>query len=237
MPKRSRVMDIKQASMLETRVFEDGCLDNEAMDAAAEFTFRDLKRWGFDLFSGWRDGEPAWFLAEVEDGRRAGDVWQEDALSYQAEAMHEALPDGAKLLGRLAMREGQARLLLALEGVEEALADIPAAELLIYSLSREGRFAVLGALRDVGRMTALEASHGQEGKAISLGDLPAVFHRVLREARELGRETGGGRIALAGFGRARDGRHRYRMHWLLPTLALFRGDVAEKADKLLDALP
>lgn len=28
MPKRSRVMDIKQASMLETRVFEDGCMDN-----------------------------------------------------------------------------------------------------------------------------------------------------------------------------------------------------------------
>ena len=237
MPKRSRVMDIKQASMLETRVFEDGCMDNDAMDTTVEFKFHDLKRWGFDLFSGKCSGDRAWFLAEVEDSRRAGDRWEAGARSYQAEVLHDALPEGAKLLGRLAMREGRARLLLALEGVEEALADIPAAELLIYSLSGEGHMAVLGALRDVGRMTALEASHGQGGKAISLSELPTTFHRTLREARALGRKTGGGRIALAGYGQARDGRHRYRIHWLLPTLALFRSDVSSKVDKLLDTLP
>lgn len=236
MPKRSRVLDIKQASMLETRVFEDGGKPDERV----EFVWRDLVRWGYDLVSGTRNGRSGWFLAEVEEGRKAGDSWQtETGESLRAERIHDALPEDTRLVGQLAMRDGRAMLRLSLAGaVEEGeLAELPAAEVLLYCLNKERRFRLLGALRDVGRLTALEASHGQEGKSRPLDELPAVFKRVLREARALGREVGGSRIALAGFGAARDGRQRYRMHWMLPTLALFRRDVSERVDALLDALP
>jgi len=54
MPKSSRVMALKQASTLETYVFEVESSDAEAL---MEFSYQDLKRWGFDLFFGNHDGK------------------------------------------------------------------------------------------------------------------------------------------------------------------------------------
>ena len=236
MGKRSRTFELKHATLLHTRVFEDG---DEAPETI-EFTYGDLKRWGYDLLSGTRNGQPAWFLAEEEDKRRAGDRYEdEEGVAFEVEALHEALPKDTKLMGRMVRRDGQARLALALEGAvqETWLAEIPAAELLLYYLSKKGLFRVMGALRDVGKLTTLEASHGQEGRAEPLEKLPRVFHRVLHDARKLNRELGAGRIALVGFGQAKDRRWRYRMLWMTPTLSLFDINTAEKIDHLLGALP
>ncbi len=236
MGKRSRTFELKHGTLLHTRVFEDG----DDAPETVEFDYGDLRRWGYDLLSGTRDGKAAWFLAEEEDGRRAGDRYEdEEGAVFEVEALHEALPKDTRLIGRMVHREGQARLALSLEGaVQEArLAEIPAAELLVYYLDKKALFRVLGALRDVGSLATLEASHGQEGRGVPLDALPRVFHRALHDARRLNRRLGAGRIAFSGFGRAKDGRWRYRMVWMLPTLALFDLDVAEKVDHLIGALP
>ncbi len=234
MSKRSRTLELKHSVLLESRVFEDG---GEIPDAVA-FSFRDLRRWGFDLFSGTRNAERAWFLDESDAGRKAGDRFRTEDGSFEIEQRHDALPDDTKLTGRLAMRDGRAMLALSLEGgVNEArLAEIPAGELLAWYLGKEGLFRILAAIRNVGSLAMLETGHGQEGKAQSLEAMPSVFRRVLREARKLNRELGAGRIALTGFGQARDGRWRYRMIWEMPTLALFDRDTAERIDKMLDAI-
>ncbi len=234
MSKRFRTLELKHSVLLESRVFEDGGRAPEE----AVFTFRDLKRWGFDLFSGKRNDEAAWFLDDADAARQAGDRFQTEAGDFEIGQRHDALPEDTRLVGRLAMREGRAMLALSLEGGvnEEKLAEIPAGELLAWYLGKEGLFRILAAIRNAGTLAMLECGHGQEGKAQSLEEMPAVFRRVLREARKLGRDIGAGRIALTGFGQARDGRWRYRMSWELPTLALFDRDTAERIDKLLETI-
>jgi len=234
MSKRSRTLEIKHSVLLETRVFEDG----GAMPETAGFTFRDLKRWGFDLLSGKREGQSAWFLAEAEEQRRAGENFETGEGHFEVEQKHDALPDDTRLTGRLIMQDGRAMLALSLEGRvnEKALAVLPAGEVLAWYLGKEGLHRILGAIRHAGTLTMLEAGHGQEGKAMPLDDMPAVFRRVLREARKLNRESGAGRIALTGFGQAKDGRWRYRLVWHLPTLALFDHGNAERIDQLLGSL-
>jgi len=76
---------------------------------------------------------------------------------------------------------------------------------------------------------------GQEGKPYPFEKLPNVARRFLREAKKVEKEAGFGRVALAYFGENKDGEPRFRVSWLLPTIALFEIDIAEKADKILAA--
>jgi len=234
MSKRSRVLEVKHSALLQSRVFEDGSDVPEEI----EFVYQDLRRWGFDLWSGKRDGASAWFLSEVEEKRKAGDRYQTEEGDFEIEMGHESLPPNTRLLGRLRMEDGRAWLMLSLQGgvQEERLARIPAAELLVWYLGKEGLFQIVGAVRNVGTLTMLETGRGQEGKGVPLEKMPAHFRQVLQKARKLNRELGAGRLAFTGFGQAKDRRWRYRLVWELPTLALFQRDTAERIDKMLEAL-
>jgi uncharacterized protein (UPF0128 family) len=57
----------------------------------------------------------------------------------------------------------------------------------------------------------------------------------LREAKKIEKEAGFGRIALSYWGENKDVEPRFRVSWLLPTIALFDNSIAEKTDKTLAA--
>jgi len=76
---------------------------------------------------------------------------------------------------------------------------------------------------------------GQEGNPCPVDRLPKIPRHFLREARRVEKEMGFGRIALAYFGENKDKDARFRVSWLVPTIALFELDIAEKIDKLLAA--
>ncbi len=234
MGKRARAFEVKHASVLGTLVYE---LEGETPDRV-RFSHRDLKRWGYDLVSGTRDGRAGHFLVEVEEQRRAGDAYQEEGKAFVIDAILDALPENTRLIGRIEMDDGTAWLALSLEDQagEQSLGRVPAAELLLYYLSKEGLHNLLAALDNVGTRTGLVRSRGQSGKALPHHALPRQFTGFLREARKLGRETGDSRITLACFGENKEGRQRYKLGWTLATLALFDRGRAERIDRLLGAL-
>ncbi len=231
--KRERLLELKERLFVETLVFEN------LGDPAGEriFRHRDLRRWGFDLLSGRRRGRPDRFLAPAAEGRRPGEVYERDAERFEVEEVLEELPPDTRLVGRILMRDGRAWLRLTLEGAEEAaLGELPAGELLLGYLRASRHHRLLASLHDLGRLAELTRSRGQEGRAQPFDQLPGNFRQFLRQAREIGRVLGAGRVALAYFGRNKDDEPRYRLSWLVPTLALFDTDTAEKIDRLLDSL-
>ncbi len=231
--KGNRLLELKERLFVETLVFE------HLGDPPEErrFRYRDLERWGFDLLSGRRQGKRSRFLAPASEARKVGDVYESGAERFEVEEVLEDLPPDSRLLGRIVMRDGCARLRLSLEGSDGSeLGELAAGELLLGYLRASRNHRLLAALHDLGRLAELVSSNGQEGRAQPFDRLPGGFRQFLRHARELGREWGAGRIALAYFGRNKDGKPRYRLSWLVPTLALFDVSTAENIDKLLDSL-
>ncbi len=234
MSRRTRVFEVKSATVMETLVYEWIVTPEERI----EFHYADLEHWGYDLASGRRDRHGAYFLAEVEEGRRAGDRYEEEGRCYEIDEVLSALPAEMRLMGRIEMHDGKACLALELSRDQalHALGRLPAAELLFYYLDKQRLHRLMGALQDVGRLTTLAHSRGQSGRALPYEALPPEFHHFIREARGIARKMGAGRIALACFGQNKDRRQRFHLTWQVPTLALFDLSYAKRIERLLETL-
>ena len=229
---------LKQQLMRESLVFE--YLGDPPLKR--RFVFKDLRRWGFDLFAGRRGGTPGYYLADQEDKRRTGERFTREGEEYEIDEILDALPPKARLLGRIRMEEGHALLDLSLaeKGTADedapVIASLPAAALLLGYLRKRRCHRLFAALANCGRLSEMTQGSGQMGRAQSYAALPARFRHFVKEARKIGQEAGAGRISLAYFGENKERRPRYRLSWLLPTLALFDTDLAERIDRMLDAL-
>ncbi|RMF74942.1 MAG: TIGR00703 family protein [Alphaproteobacteria bacterium] len=230
--------ELKQRLMEESLVFEH--LGDPPV--TRRFLFKDLQRWGFDLFAGTRNGDYGYYLTDAAAGRRAGDRFEEEEARYEVEEVLQALPPKTRLLGSIRMAEGRAILDLSLaadaQQDEDApvFASLPAARLLLGYLRKQRRHRLFAALANCGRLTELTQSNGQIGKAMSFDALPPRFRQFVKDARRIGREAGAGRVSLAYFGENKDRSARYRLSWLVPSLSLFDTDLAERMDKMLEAL-
>ncbi|BCX88315.1 conserved hypothetical protein [Methylomarinovum tepidoasis] len=222
--------ELRELIALNTLVFETlGQPEKER-----EFRFKSLKRWGLDLIAGRRDGETTFFTGAA-DRHRAQDVYEEDGSRFEVEEILTELPENKKLYAHIAMAEGTALLIGQLrEGDENIeILRLPAASLLMAYCKKQRLPQVAEAIRSVGTATELVKHRGQEGKPVPFGRLPNVPRRFLREAKKVEKEMGFGRVALAYFGENKDKDARFRLSWLVPTIALFEIDIAEKVDKLL----
>ncbi|BCX81009.1 conserved hypothetical protein [Methylomarinovum caldicuralii] len=224
--------ELRELIALNTLVFETlGQPEKER-----EFRFKSLKRWGLDLIAGRRNGETTFFTGAV-DRHRAQDVYEEGGSRFEVEEILTELPKNKKLYAHIAMAEGTAMLIGQLrEGDENIeILRLPAASLLMAYCKKQRLSQVAEAIRSVGAATELAKQRGQEGKPVSFEQLPNVPRRFLREAKKVEKEMGFGRVALAYFGENKDRDARFRLSWLVPTIALFEIDIAEKVDKLLAA--
>ncbi len=227
-----KVMELREIQALNTLVFETlGQPEKER-----KFKFKSLKRWGLNLISGKKGGKETYFVAEFGK-HRTGDVYEEGGVRYEVDEILYEMPKDKELFAHIEMRDGRAYLVGQLrEGKDNIeILRLPAASLLLAFFKKHGLHHLIEALKNVGTATELVKQRGQEGKPYPFEKLPNVARRFLREAKKIEREAGFGRVALAYFGENKDGDARFRVSWLLPTIALFEIDIAEKADKILAA--
>ena len=226
------LLQLRELQAVNTLVFETlGQPEKER-----EFKLKALKRWGFDLIFGKKDGKATFFTAET--GKKSvGDVYEEDDIKYEVEEIIYELPKNKKIFAHIEMFQGRAYLIGELREGEEniEILRVPAGIVLLTYFKKHKLHHLIEALRNVGTATELVKQRGQEGKPVPYENLPNVARRFLRGAKDVEEDAGFGRVALSYWGENKDGDARFRVSWLLPTIALFDINIAEKADKLLGA--
>jgi uncharacterized protein (TIGR00703 family) len=220
--------ELREAMLLNTLVFET--LGNPEKERS--FKVKALKKWGFDLVFGKKDGVEGYFLAQ---GKREGENYSDNGVEYEITQILKEMPKNKKVYAHIEMIEGRAYLCVDLDedGEREEILRLPAGEILVAFLKKHKFIHLLEALRNIGSAATLLKHHGEEGKPLPFEELPPVPRRFLRDAKKIEKEMGFGRIALAYFGQNKEGRDRYWMQWLVPTIALFDEAIANKIDKAL----
>ncbi len=221
-------MDLKESMLLHTLVFET--LGNPEKER--QFKLKALKKWGFDLVFGKRDGQETYFATK---DKKEGESFENDGETFEVTQILQELPKNSQVYAHIEMIEGQAFLFVELRENDKntPLLQLPAGEILLAFLKKHKCTKVIDALKNIGSAASLVKHNGEEGKPLSFNELPPVPRRFLREAKKIEKEMGFGRIALAYFGENKDGKARYWMQWLVPTIALFDESIAQKIDKAL----
>ncbi len=221
--------ELREAMLLNTLVFETlGQPEKER-----RFKLKALKKWGFDLVLGKKNGQEAYFMAK--EGKSKGDVYESEGESYEVQEILAELPKNTEIFAHIEMIEGRAYLYVDLRKEEEnsEILRLPAGEILLAFLHKHKFVHIINALRNIGSAASLVKHHGEEGKPLSFDELPPVPRRFLREAKKVEKEMGFGRVALAYFGENKEGKARFWMEWMVPTIALFDEHIAQKIDKTL----
>ncbi len=221
---------LKEVQALNTLVFETlGSPEKER-----EFKFKELKRWGFDLIRGKIGGKDTYFTAET-GRRKVGDKYTVEGVEYEVSEILSDLPKNKKLFAHIESYDGRAYIVCQLREGEENLEilRVPAASLILSFFKKNKLNQLVSYMRNVGICIEFVKQRGQEGKPVPFEELPTVARKFLRTAKDVEKEAGFGRIALAYYGEDKEMKPRYRISWLLPTIAMFDLEIAQKADKAL----
>ena len=225
-----KITELKELIALNTLVFETlGKPENER-----NFNFKSLKRWGLDLIKGKKQGVETYFTTPAGQ-HNTGEAYEESGNRYEVHEILNKMPDKKKIYAHIQMINGQSFLVAQLrEGDENIeIVHLPVASILTAYYKKHKLFNLLAATSNIGTAIELIKHQGQEGKPVSYEHLPDKVKRMLREAKKIEQKTGFGRLALSYFGKNKDGDDRFRFSWLLPTIAIFDLDIADKIDKLL----
>jgi uncharacterized protein (TIGR00703 family) len=222
------VTELRREQLLNTLVFET--LGEPSRER--EFKIKSLKKWGFDLVFGKKDGEETYFAAA---DKKAGDKYTENEVEHEVIEVLKELPKNKKMYAKIEMIEGKAYLYVYLreDDIDTPVLHIPAGEILLAFLKKHKFIHIIEALRNLGSAASLVKKHGDEGKPLPFEELPPVARRFLRDAKKIEKEMGFGRIALAYFGENKSGEARYSLEWMVPTIALFDEQISQKIDKAL----
>ncbi len=110
----SRILELKLEQAINTLVFETlGQPEKER-----EFKFKSLKRWGFDLLFGKKDGKDTFFTAEYGQ-KKKGDTYTLDDVKYEVEEVLTEMPKNKKIFAHIEMVEGRAYLIAQLREGDE----------------------------------------------------------------------------------------------------------------------
>ena len=226
------IIQLRELQAINTLVFETlGQPEKER-----EFKLKSLKRWGFDLLFGKKEGKVSYFTAE-SGKREKGEKYKENGNIFEVEEIIQDLPKNKKIFAHIEMNEGRAYLIGELRDNNSnmEILRVPAGSILLTYFKKHKLHNLIESLKNVGTALELVKQRGQEGKPLPYEQLPNVARRFLRGAKDLEKEAGFGRVALSYWGENKDKDARFRVSWLLPTIALFDINIAEKADKLLAA--
>jgi uncharacterized protein (TIGR00703 family) len=222
------ITELRREQLLNTLVFETlGAPERER-----EFKIKSLKKWGFDLVFGKKDGEETYFAA---CDKKEGDKYTENDVEHEVVEVLKELPKNKKMFAKIEMIEGRAHLYVYLreDDIDTPILHVPAGEILLAFLKKHKFIHIIEAIRNIGSAASLVKKHGDEGKPLSYEELPPVPRRFLRDAKKIEKEMGFGRIALAYFGENKSGEARYWLEWMVPSIALFDEQISQKIDKAL----
>ena len=202
---------------------------------AREFKLKALKKWGFDLIFGKINNQECYFASA---NRQEGDKFVSDDNEYEVVSILKELPKNTKILANIEMIEGVAYLSVKLEEnvtLQEIL-KIEVAKVLFAFLKKHKLAKLLETIKSIGSASNLVKGEKKEGIPKEFSQLPPVPRRFLREAKKVEKEMGFGRVTLAYYGENKDGKPRFYLEWLIPTIALFDESIAQKVDKTLAEL-
>jgi len=222
------ITELRREQLLNTLVFET--LGEPSRER--EFKIKSLKKWGFDLVFGMKDGEETYFAAV---DKKAGDKYTENEVEHEVIEVLKELPKNKKMYAKIEMIEGKAYLYVYLreDDIDTPVLHIPAGEILLAFLKKHKFIHIIEALRNLGSAASLVKKHSDEGKPLPFEELPPVARRFLRDAKKIEKEMGFGRVALAYFGENKSGEARYWLEWMVPSIALFDEQISQKIDKAL----
>ncbi len=221
---------LREIQALNTLVFETlGQPEKER-----EFKFKELKRWGFDLIRGRKGGVETYFTAE-EGKRKVGEKYEEEGVEYEVSEILTELPKNKRLYAHIESYSGRAYIVCQLREGEEniEILRVPAGSLVLSFFKKNKLNQLVAHMRNVGICVEFVKQRGQEGKPVPYEELPSVARKFLRTVKDVEKEAGFGRVALAYYGEDKEMKPRYRISWLLPTIAMFDLEIAQKADKAL----
>ncbi len=222
--------DLNELIALNTLVFETlGKPEKER-----NFSFGSLKRWGLDLLKGKVQGTETYFTSEIGKHEK-GESYDSDGRHYEVTEVMNKMPGKKKIYAHIEMLNGRSFLVAQLrEGQDNIeIVRIPVASMLATYFKKHKLFHLANAMVNVGTAIELAKHQGQKGKPVPFENLPDKVRRFLREAKKIEEKSGFGRLALSYFGKNKDGDDRFRLSWLLPTIAILDLDIAEKADRLI----
>jgi len=222
--------ELKELIAINTLVFETlGKPESER-----NFNFKSLKRWGLDLIKGKKQGIETYFTTRAGQHHK-GDSYDELGSRYEVQEIMDKMPAKKKIYAHIQMINGQSFLVAQLrehtENIE--IVRLPVASILMSYYKKHKLFNLAAATSNIGTAIELTKHQGQMGKPVSFDQIPNKVKRFLREAKKIEQKTGFGRLALSYFGKNKDGDDRFRLSWLLPTIAVFDLDIAEKIDQYL----
>jgi len=222
------ITEIRREQLLNTLVFET--LGEPQKER--EFKIKSLKKWGFDLVFGKKDGNDTYFATA---DKKAGDKYSEGESEYEVKEILSELPKNKKMFAKIEMIEGKAHLYVYLreDDIDTPILHIPAGEILLAFLKKHKFAHIIETIKNIGSAAVLVKKHGDEGKPLSFEELPPVPRRFLRDAKKIEKEMGFGRISLAYFGENKSGDARFWLEWMVPTIALFDESISQKIDKNL----
>ncbi len=226
-----KIEKLREAQTNQTLVFETlGRPEKER-----EFSLSTIKKWGFDLVFGKKDGKETYFATESQS---EGKVHSAADDGVEVQKLFETLPEKKKVFARIELAQGTAYLVVDLRDADENLEilRLPAGSILLAFLKKHKCWNVIEALRSLGSAAEMRKQKGQEGKPVSYDELPSFCKKFLKEAKKIEKETEFGRLSLAYFGENKDGGPRFQLMWLIPTISLFDLTLAEKIDKALEIL-
>ncbi len=231
-----RDLKIQHQRMINTFVREKwGEIPNEI-----EVKLKSLKAWGFDLLSGIKGGQQCMFVADEDDKRKKGDIYEEQGETCEVNEVVEKLPKGSKIIVNVELedRRGIVKAFYRDDnGKENLLFSLPSAELLLVYFKKRKFNNLLNAFHSCGLTTEFIQKNGDQGRAVDYDELPQQMKRALREAWDIIRKkTSVGRFTLAYFGQNKDKKDRYIVNWIVPTIYLFDLDIAEAINKQLNYL-
>ncbi len=227
-----KINELREIVALNTLVFETlGKPEKER-----NFNFSSLKRWGLDLLKGKKQGVETYFTSELGK-RHKGDQYEEAGIHYEVSEVLERMPAKRKIFAHIEMHNGRSVLVAQLREGENniEIVRLPVASILMAYYKKHKLFNLAAATQNIGTAIELAKHQGQEGKPVPYEQLPDHVRRFLREAKKIEKQTEFGRLAISYFGKNKDGDDRFRLSWLLPTIAIFELDIAEKIDRLLGA--
>jgi len=224
--------DLKTDLLLNTLVFET--LGEPSRER--EFKLKSLKKWGFDLLFGKKEGVETFFTSPL-DTRKSGDKYEEEEIGYEVTEVLKELPKNKKVFAHIEMMEGTAFLCVDLRDKENLeILRVPAGEILLAFLKKHKFVHLINSLKNLGSAALLLKHHGLEGKPLPFQELPPVARRFLRESKKIEKEMGFGRVALSYFGEDKDKKARFWLEWMVPTISLFDEHISQKIDKVLAEL-
>jgi len=208
----------------------------ESLPSEVKFKVRTIRRWGFNFARGTVDGEEHYFLARSD--RAVGEEFEEGGVLYKISEILEELPPKKRIRFRVDVIDGRAHVVGFLDdGTGEIFFTIPAAALLEQYLTGNGYVQIRDNIRSISRTVEIEKKHGEIGRTYPYDAWPSELKEAYRRLKDVIKDAGFGRVAVSYFGKSEDGKLRYRVSVLVPTLALLDEEIAQELNKALSRFP